>query len=240
MRTETYTKYVSRMQALMGVDAANTTELAEWRQYFQRNMRYAWDFFEWPEVCETEERVPDADGYVALDEQGDEAIGEVLACFDGDPDGEAAVNAVPYRIVKDGFKTTPGAYESVWVHFRRQMPEYNAADYGSGTAYAAKSETYYPTTGRFYESRVATTGNLPTDEEYWKELPIPRCLFEYVVQASYADALLPQGFAEKSRAMKADARSLLDLEIDKVDRQQRQRRFGGRVQTHGTSQLRNY
>lgn len=240
MRTETYTKFVSRMQALMGVDAANTTELAEWRQYFQRNMRYAWDFFEWPEVCEVEERVPDLGGYIALDEQGHEDIGEVLACFDGDPDGSDSVGDVPYRIVKDGLKVTPGEYESVWVYFRRQMPEYNAADYGSGTAYAVGDETYYPTTGKFYEALVATTGNAPTDESYWKELPIPRCLFEYVAQASYADALLPQGFAEKSRAMKADARGLLEIEVDKVARQQRQRRLGGRIQTHGTAQLRDY
>jgi len=238
MRTETYTKYISRMQALLGVDAASTTELAEWRQYFQRNMRFAWDFFEWPDVCETEEFVPDTNGFIAIEEGGN-AIGEVLAVFDGDPDGEDAVNDCAFRIVKDGLRIQPDTYSSVWIYYRRQMPAYDASDYGSGTAYTAGGETYYPTTGRFYNAIVDTTGNAPTNEDYWEEAGIPRSLFEYVVGASYADALLPQGFMEKSRAAKADARALLELEIDKVARQQRQSRFGGRIQTHGTAQLRN-
>jgi hypothetical protein len=65
--------------------------------------------------------------------------------------------------------------ETVWRHYwwpelMRCDLRYYRADYDNATAYVVGAEVYYPTTGKYYEATDATTGNLPTDTDYWDEL----------------------------------------------------------------------
>lgn len=238
MRNEKYSRFLSRMKALCGVENLLTVEETQFLEYFQRNIRYAWELYEWPEVCPIKEFTPDADGVVAYDGNGVQDIGEVLAAWDGDPDSQTGAREIGYTLTTDGVKFIPQTDSSVWIHFRSRIPDYYGDAYDNATAYDPEDQAYYG--GRFYKCLVASTGNLPTDASYWEELEIPYSLFEFVVQASFADSLMAEGFSEKAGQERGRAEGLIVNEIEKVERQQRQRRRASVVRTHGTSQLRNY
>lgn len=65
--------------------------------------------------------------------------------------------------------------ETIWRHYwwpelMRSEERHYRADYDNATAYAIGAEVYYPTTGLYYECTDTSTGNLPTDTDYWSAL----------------------------------------------------------------------
>lgn len=66
-----------------------------------------------------------------------------------------------------------GLYELIWLRIQ---------PYDPGTAYVPQVGTapitqypsivYYPTTGLVYKCIAASTGNLPTDTDFWEEVPL--------------------------------------------------------------------
>jgi hypothetical protein len=238
VRTQTYKRYLDRMRDLCAVEDLLDTEKAQFLGYFQRNIRFAWENYEWPELCPTEELVPDGDRIIPLEGASNQDIGEVFAVWDGDPDGDCRPREIGFTITPDGLKLSREC-DPVWVYFKARVPDYYGEDWDEDAAYERDDQTYNPTTGRFYRALVASTGHATTEEAYWEELEIPYSLFEYVVQASYADALRGSGFSEKSAVQMQMAGALLVQEIEKVSRQQRQRLRHNTTRTHGTTQFRN-
>lgn len=239
MRTEKYSRYLARMRSLLDVDTFLDSEREQLLSHFQRNIRWAWEAYDWPELVVTELRVPDGLGVIELDGGGgDEDIGEVFVVWDDDPRSAAGACEVPFQLTSEGLQIPRGQYDSVYVEFRVRVPDYYGDDYDSTTTYEVDDQVYYPSTGKFYRAFSETTGNDPTDQSKWVELEIPYCLFEYVVQASYADQLLALGFNDKARYARVDAQAWLDQETDKLSRQQRQPTRHAQIRTHGTMQLR--
>lgn len=239
MRTAQYSRYLDRMKAITGADTLAASEETAFLQYFQRNIRYAWESFNWPELCPTEERSPDGDGIVALEGGGESDIGEVFEVYDADPDSSASFSTLGWILTPDGIRIVAYAgTDPVFVSFRQRIPEYEGDDYDNAATYAADDQVYYSTTGKFYKAVSAGTAHLPTDEGYWQELEIPYVLFEFVVQSSYADSLLAEGFNEKAGQERAKAEAWLIAEYDKLSRQQRHNFSRSVVRTHGSTQFR--
>lgn len=238
MRTESYSRYLSRMQALLGIDSMLASEEVQFLDYFQANIRYAWENFEWPELCTEEGRPVTDDNTIDLDDGVETAIGEVLAVWDRDPDLPCGACEVGYTLGPFGVKVGPGSFDSVWVRYRYRIPDYRGDDYSGATHYVAGDQTYYPTTGRFYVALQSAFAQAPTNDSYWEEIEIPYCLFEFVVRASYSDALLAEGMDAKATAERAKADMWLLQEIEKVSRQQRQHHRHNVVRTHGSTQSR--
>lgn len=238
MRTEPYSKYLSRMAALSGVDSLQLVEEQQFLEYFQSNIRRAWEMFEWPELCPVEERIPDDSGVIPFACTGETEIGEVFAVYPQDPRQTPPPCDIDFYLTPDGLQLIGGITSPVWVYFRRRVPDYSGDPYNNLTAYTDGQQAYYPQTGRFYKAITGTTGNPPTDEAYWEEIPVPYALFEYVVRAAFADSLLAEGFTEKSSQQRDRAEAWITQEIDKVTRQQRQHWRRSVVRTHGTTQTR--
>ena len=170
-------------------------------------------------------------------------IGEFLQIRNNNPfSSNTFASFIPYQITTDGARYYANNGNSVssldpWVKYRKQIPSYTGSDYAASTAYGVDDQAYYPTTGRYYICIAASTGNLPTDTTYWKELEIPKNFFEYVVSASYADWLKQDGQHGKAMAEEGHARFLLTRELDILQRQQRQKAFVD-VRTHASAQAR--
>ena len=241
MRTAKYSDYLARMKAFAGVESLLTAEETAFNQYFNVNMRNAWEQFECPELCPIEERTPLSGGVLPLSDTGLDDIGEVFALWTANPlvDGANATE-VQWVLTPDGVQLTGSDLTSpVWIHYRLRCPVYEGSDYSGATAYAIDDQAYYATTGRYYRAIAATTGNAPTDTGYWKEVEVPYCLFECVVRASFADALTAEGFDEKAARQRGTAEALLIQEIEKVSRQQRQRPRYSTILTHANQQYRS-
>ena len=168
MRTAKYSDYLSRMQAFAGVESLLAVEETHFLQYFNTNLRYIWETFEWPEICPTEQRFPDSSGVIELENTGGTEIGEVFAVHNANPLLAAGAGEVSWVLTSDGIQLTGTDLTSaVWVHFKERCPALSGAAYAGGTAYAEDDQAYYSTTGKFYRGILATTGNLPTDTDYW-------------------------------------------------------------------------
>lgn len=57
-----------------------------------------------------------------------------------------------------------------WPELMRAELRYYRAAYDAGTAYTAGNQVYYSTTGLYYQATDSTTGNAPTDTNYWSQL----------------------------------------------------------------------
>jgi hypothetical protein len=240
MRTAKYSDFLSRMQAFAGVESLLAVEEAHFLQYFNSNLRYIWENFEWPEICPTEQRYPDSFGVIELDNTGGTEIGEVFGVYDANPLLAAGANEVNWVLTADGIQLTGTDITSaVWVHFKKRCPVFSGAAYAGGTTYEEDDQAYYATTGKFYRAILETTGNVPTDTSYWEEVEIPYSFLEYVIRSSYADALSAEGFDEKASRQRGNAEAWLLQEIEKVSRQQRQSLRHGVIRTHGTTQYRS-
>ncbi len=239
MRTAKYSDFLAKMQAFSGVESLLAVEESHFLQYFNTNLRYAWEAYEWPELCPTEERFPDSSGVIALDGTGQTEIGEVFGVYDANPLLSAGANEVSWVLTADGIQLTGSDLtSSVWVYYKKRMPAFEGEAYAGGTTYAEDDQVYYSTTGKFYRAILATTGNAPTSTDYWEELEIPYSLIEYVVRSSFADALTAEGFDEKANRQRGNAEGWLLQEIEKVSRQQKQSLRHATIRTHGTTQYR--
>lgn len=239
MRTAKYSDYLSRMQAFAGVESLLAVEETHFLQYFNTNLHYIWETFEWPEICPTEQRFPNASGVIELDNTGGTEIGEVFAVYNANPLLAAGASEVSWVLTSDGIQLTGTDLTSaVWVHFKKRCPVFSGAAYAGGTTYDEDDQAYYSTTGKFYRAVLETTGNLPTDTSYWEEVEIPYAFLEYVIRSSYADALTAEGFDEKANRQRGNAEAWLLQEIEKVSRQQRQSLRYATIRTHGTTQFR--
>lgn len=240
MRTAKYWDYLSRMQAFAGVESLLAVEEAHFLQYFNSNLRYIWETFEWPEICPTEQRFPNASGVLELDNTGETEIGEVFAIYSANPLLAAGASEVSWVLTSDGAQLTGTDLSSaVWVYFKERCPVFSGAAYVGATTYDEDDQVYYSTTGKFYRAILETTGHAPTDTSYWEEVEIPYAFLEYVIRSSYADALAAEGFDEKANRHRGNAEMWLLQEIEKVSRQQRQSLRHGAIRTHGTTQFRN-
>ena len=237
-RIETYARFLDRYQQLTGIETMTAGQIATAQQFFNRNMRKAWEAYEWPFSVVMESRTPASDK-VIWEESGETPISEVFGVYTDNPYTASSWRAASYTLTVDGIQLIgPNAPTPVYVHYRSRVPLYTGAAYDAGTAYAVGDQAYYATTGDFYICIATTTGNAPTDTSKWTRLTVPYDLFEYVCAASASDLLLANG-QERYKSVKADANELLLDAIEKYSRQQNQVLPRNVIRTHGSQSLSN-
>lgn len=122
--TKTYSEFLDRYQRLCGIDTLSDDEKEFALQFFNRNLRFIWQQYEWPFTCLVEERTPDTDNIIEWDQAGETVIGEVLECWRDDPFGNSLPRAVPFYLTADGIQFTEGAaYDPTYVWFRERLTE---------------------------------------------------------------------------------------------------------------------
>lgn len=239
-RTETYARFLDRYQQLAGIVTMDATQIATAQQFFNRNMRKAWEAYEWPWSLEMDERTATA-GLIAWEQSGETPIAEVFGVYTDNPYTATNWSAVSYTLTADGVMLIgPNAPTTAYVHYRIRVPLYSGAAYDNSTAYTAGTQIYYATTGDFYVAIASTTGNLPTDATKWTRLTVPYDIFEYVCAASAGDLLYGNGQDERAIARRETAKQ--ELLFDAIEKYSRQQAFTiprSTFKTHGSQSLSN-
>lgn len=157
-------------------------------------------------------------------------IGEVLGAWNRDPRLSTQAVKLPFLITNDGFNFTPARHcpALIWLHYRWQRPSFTGDLFDATLVYTSGRQVYYAdaTTriGNFYTATATTApGESPaTTPAKWTVVTIPYTFREYLVSGGYADWLTQDGQADKVTAVEGMAESLLELEADKLQRQQQQ------------------
>ncbi len=156
-------------------------------------------------------------------------LGEVFSAWDRDPRVTTKTCKTPYTVTSDGFAFTTLRHvpAHVWLFYRLQRPTLTGAAWDATLVYASGQQIYFVDAqgnGNFWTCSATTTaGQSPTTApSKWVVVALPYIFREYLVQGGYADWLTSDGQADKAAAMEGLAQQLLELEADKLQRQQQQ------------------
>ena len=122
--TKTYQQFLDRYQRLCGIDTLSDDEKEFALQFFNRNLRLAWQAYEWPFNCYVEDRTPDVNDLIEWAQTSETVIGEVFECWRDDPFGNSVPRAVPYNLTADGIQLyANSSYDPTYVWFRERLVE---------------------------------------------------------------------------------------------------------------------
>lgn len=228
---------------LAGQDRHNISDetFAQFRDFANQRLRMAWESQDWPDLVRVAQlTVNGTTGTVTAAIPAD--AGEVLNCYDQDPLLTPKAQPLSYRIYNDGsvVKLVFGSDPStVWGEYRVKKPELFGDVWSSSLAYSVGAQAYFdsgsgtgttmpipgkPHYGDFYECLEATTaGQSPvTHPAKWAKKEVPYIFGTFVSRGMYADWLRSELQIEAAQVAEQEAQAMLDLEIDKIFRQQKQ------------------
>ena len=130
-----------------------------------------------------------SDYYIELDQAGRRPIDEMFGVYAGDPrlNGNCTV-AFRFWPSEKGFDIQPYAGGlSVFISYRIRPPQFTVEPYDNAKSYRRNDRVYW-TDGDCYEALQTVTGHSPDERSYWRKLPMPYSLAEFVKYAVAADA----------------------------------------------------
>lgn len=243
MRTVNFSTILFEGIQLSGLDRHNIGEetFAQFRDFANQRLRMAWESQDWPDIMRVAQlTVTATTGTVTAAIPAD--AGEMLNCYDQDPLLTTKAQPLSYRIYNDGsvVKLVFGSDPStVWGEYRVKKPELVGDIWSSALAYSIGAQAYFdsgsntgtampipgkPHYGDFYECLEATTaGQSPfTHPAKWLKKEVPYIFGTFVSRGMFSDWLRSELQIEASQIAEQEAQGMLDLEIDKIFRQQKQ------------------
>jgi len=171
--------------------------------------------------------------FIAYEQAGLPAIGELFVVTDKDPRVTTQLRRFAFGMSQDGFQFPQCTPPQVWIQYRQRRPVLTGDVYDATATYAGYQQMYFAATsggsGNFYTAYpfgVLPGFNPANSPGAWTVVPIPYFLRGYLIQGGYADWLTSDGQQDKAAAAEAMAASYLELEADKLQRQEQQvRRF---------------
>jgi hypothetical protein len=216
----------------MGLDPSRNLlndQAATLTEYINSRVREGWEFQDWPAVCPTEERVPDGDFVIALNQGFLTPIGEVFGVFAANPDKVRHAKELIWELRAQGIQLFQ-AVESCWVTYRRLPPLFTSEPWLPGKSYVPGDLVYKAGEGDCFKCKVANLNVDVLDVGFWERVLFPDFLGEFVKAGVFSDALREQGQPEKAAVEESRAEQLLMREADKVGLQVgRVARYGARV-----------
>lgn len=167
-------------------------------------------------------------------------IGEIMGAWDDDPRVTTKLVKMPFTLDQDGaqfvqlrntfnYGWVPAStnFSYVWILYRLQRPILTGDAWSAATAYPVGAQVYYVTTagpGNFYTATTATTaGQSPdTTPGSWSMVQIPYIFRQYLIEGGLADYLMSDNDQQGAAAREVMAQQALELEADKLQRQQQQ------------------
>jgi len=161
-------------------------------------------------------------------------IGEYLRAWDKDPRVTTKVCPLPYTLDDTGaiFVKPQKAVTFVWLKFRTRRPQLVGDAWRSDVGYpfvaGVGTQVYYmnqdQSVANFYVNNMTMPANSSPEDDppHWDVVEIPYIFGAYLKEAGYADWLVSDGQAQKAQVHEQMALNFLDLEADKLWRQQKQ------------------
>jgi len=220
MRTVTFKSVYERVLRRVGIDP-DTANLTAGRQEFfadlvNERVRLGWEQTFWPELCETEERTPDANEMVGYDQADEIALGEVMGVWTSDPDRYPdAARGLAYVMTENGIQLTDeneSVPTKVWVKFRRRPNLFTRVAFDGAAAYSLGDLIFY--VADCYQAV------LEASVEVWLKVAFPFILENYVVHGAAADYLRQDGQTERAQVEDKLADAKLEDAVTKAGPQQ--------------------
>lgn len=164
---------------------------------------------------------------IAYTQTGETAIGEYFVASNKDPRITTQCQYFPFWLGPDGAVFDVNAPNTLWLYFRIRRPELIGDFWDSTAVYTSGRQAYFVTAagaGNFYTANQTTAaGEDPeTDPDKWDVVELPYFLRGYLIEAGLADWLTGDDREEQQAQHEAFATGYLELEADKLQRQQQQ------------------
>jgi hypothetical protein len=158
-------------------------------------------------------------------------IAEFLHAWDADPRVTSKLVHFSFTLSADGaqFSTLRHSISFVWLEFRLRRPELAGEPWNANMSYSPGQAVYFVNgagTGNFFLANDVTgAGESPaTRADLWDVVAIPYFLRGYLIEGGFADWLTSDGQDAKAARHEGMAQHYLELEADKLYRQQGQGR----------------
>jgi hypothetical protein len=217
---------------------------SQFRDFCNARMRSVWELANWPDIVRLVSftSVTDPITEVVYFTPASEA-GEILAVYNKNPQVTTQALSVGYELYDDGTNKRvvfgQKLLDSGFYRYRVKFTPFNGDLYSATTVYypgvqvyfdtGSTSGTYVPITGRPHSANfytclsVTNAGENPTSHPAkWAKVEIPYAFGPYMAWGAAADWMVSEGNVEGAAVLEQKANGILDLELDKVLRQQGQ------------------
>jgi hypothetical protein len=165
---------------------------------------------------------------IPFEQTGKNPIGIINGIYSSDP--RKAQNPREYLFVLDSedfFVLEPILEKTAFIDFQIRASEFNAEMWMPNAIYKKGVIRYSPNTGDCYESLLDDNQNHQvTETAWWRKIPMPYVLAEFVKIAAYSDALREDGQTDKSTVEEARAYRIFENEcLLQVGSQQQAKKF---------------
>jgi hypothetical protein len=127
VKTVTVSSIITNAASRAGLDGSSidnlpTTTKSIMVDNLASHLRDAWEFFDWPDLCRTEERTVqtgvDEDIYLDLAQAGETEIGDVFSVYQDNPNTHAAPREIHFSLDLDKIRLPSDCPDTVYVRFR--------------------------------------------------------------------------------------------------------------------------
>jgi hypothetical protein len=127
MRTVTVSSIVTNAASRAGLDGSSidnlpTTTKTIMVDNLSSHLRDAWEFYDWPDLCRTEERTTqtgvDEDIYIDLAQASETEIGDVFSVYQDNPHTHAAPREISFSLDLDKIRLPSDCPDTIYVKFR--------------------------------------------------------------------------------------------------------------------------
>ena len=165
--------------------------------------------------------------YIAYEQTGQTAIGEYLQATNKDPRITTQNIAYPFWLSQDGAQFNYNAPNVLWLYYRTRRPELKGEIFDADTIYASGQQVYFVTSagvGNFWTANATTAAaeSPATTPGKWDVVELPYFLRGYLIEGGFADWLTGDGRGDEGAGHESFATDYLELEADKLQRQQQQ------------------
>jgi hypothetical protein len=244
MKTIDFSRMLVDSIQLCGLDREEVTDstFIQIRDFANTRLRLAWEYDRWPDLIRYVQ-IPTilvADNvYYVVKPSG---AGEVLNVYTKNPNSTTRAVSIGFSIVHTNSEErlvvgTPYP-DGVWLEYRIEPVVINGDKWNASTAYSVNSQVYFdsgsnsasyhtiagkPQNGNFYNCVASNTNMVPSENAAkWSIVNIPYIFSNYIPRGVFSDYLRSEGQFDSARLAEGEAQAFLDLEIDKVVRQQGQ------------------
>lgn len=246
MRTTDFSNILFEALQYAGQDRHNirSETFAQFRDFANARMRAVWEMAEWPDIVRiadfttTEDSVTKVRYFTPVT-----TAGEILGVFNLNPQVTSRSLSVGYELYDTGTALRvilgPKLLDAGWYKYRTKIVPLTGDLYTPTSVYYTGSQvyfdngsvsgTYVPITGRphtanFYTCLSTTNAgeNPVSHPTKWSKVNIPYPFGPYMSWGAAADWMVAEGNVEGAAVLEQKANGIIDLELDKVLRQQGQ------------------
>jgi hypothetical protein len=160
--------------------------------------------------------------YIAWQQAAKLPIGTAFNAYKSHPYEDLGAIEILFSVSKRGLEFGNScSLATVWLIYRYPYPGLGIQQWDQTLSYK-KGDAVYQAPDSYVSLVDANLNHPPPDEAHWELFQIPDVFVPFVVQAAYADSLVPDGQTEKSAAELGKAYGFLTNEFDKQNLQQGQ------------------